>query len=384
MSLHTHYKGIFMATNDSLQSEWADLQTPSSKSQNDDQYDYQNYAGRYSGASNDDDYKTISHKNDSYKSDNSIYKSKDLSFAANDLQSERMDSNLYLAQNDSVASTQYQNDSKYVPNKHVPIDYSTNKHKNNYAVKNEQDSHYDNKTYANADRQKPTLQVSERIFMNGLIKHTVIALVIIIPLAAISAYAAPVTTVNTANESSKSPVLSVTPSDIIYKSADTPTTVDKVDLKKYSGKWYEIGRMPLFFQRNCIGNVTATYTGQAGSSDITVLNECSGENSTVISSEGLAMPVDEMGSKLKVTFLPSWIRWLPVGRGDYWVLARDDNYQTALVGTPDKSNLWLLARTPNISQQTYSKYRQIAQQQGYDLKEFTLTPQSNQTVNLVP
>ena len=32
--------------------------------------------------------------------------------------------------------------------------------------------------------------------------------------------------------------------------------------------------------------------------------------------------------------------------------------------------------SPNISQETYSKYRQIAQQQGYDLKEFTLTPQN--------
>ncbi|GAF54529.1 outer membrane lipoprotein [Psychrobacter sp. JCM 18901] len=44
----------------------------------------------------------------------------------------------------------------------------------------------------------------------------------------------------------------------------------------------------------------------------------------------------------------------------------------------------LLARSPNISQETYTKYRQIAQQQGYDLKEFTLTSQSNQTVSLAP
>jgi apolipoprotein D and lipocalin family protein len=37
-----------------------------------------------------------------------------------------------------------------------------------------------------------------------------------------------------------------------------------------------------------------------------------------------------------------------------------------------------------VTQETYAKYRQIAQQQGYDLKEFKLTPQTNQTVNLVP
>lgn len=99
---------------------------------------------------------------------------------------------------------------------------------------------------------------------------------------------------------------------------------------------------------------------------------------------GLAKPADASGSKLKVTFLPSWIRWVPVGRADYWVLARDADYKTALVGTPDKEYLWLLARSPNVSQETYAKYRQIAQKQGYDLKEFKLTPQTNQTVKLVP
>lgn len=253
------------------------------------------------------------------------------------------------------------------------------------------DSHSQNDDHCNHydhdDYQQPTPQVTERIFMNGLIKHTGIALAIIIPLAALSAYAAPVTVTasnDQAKSTSRSSVLPVVPDDIIYKSTNVPTTVDTVDLEKYSGKWYEIGRLPLFFQRNCARDVTASYAGTTDSSSISVVNECTDKNGKIIVSEGVAMPVDATGSKLKVTFLPSWIRWLPVGRGDYWVLARDANYQTALVGTPDNSNLWLLARTPNVSQQTYSKYRQIAQQQGFDLKEFTLTPQTGQTVNLVP
>ena len=108
------------------------------------------------------------------------------------------------------------------------------------------------------------------------------------------------------------------------------------------------------------------------------------EDGSYIIAEGLAKPADVTASKLKVTFLPSWIRWLPVGRADYWVLARDADYKTALVGTPDKKYLWLLARSPNVSQETYAKYRQIAQQQGYDLKEFKLTSQSKQTVDLIP
>ena len=236
-------------------------------------------------------------------------------------------------------------------------------------------------------------EIPERIFMNGLIKHTAIALAIIIPLAAFSAYAA-TPEINTAAKAdmaapatidkTMTETISIKPSAIIHKSATSPTTVDSVDLKKYAGTWYEIGRLPMYFQRNCAGDVTANYTEKTDGSGIIVTNKCVDKKGSSIVAEGLAKPADGTGSKLKVTFLPSWIRWLPVGRADYWVLARDNDYKTALVGTPDKDYLWLLARSPNVSQETYAKYRQIAQQQGYDLKEFKLTPQTNQTVSLVP
>lgn len=236
-------------------------------------------------------------------------------------------------------------------------------------------------------------EIPERIFMNGLIKHTGIALAIIIPLAAFSAYAAtpPVNTAAKANvtanattDKTSTETLAIKPSAIIHKSASVPTTVDSADLKKYAGTWYEIGRLPMYFQRNCASDVTATYVEKTDGSGIKVINQCKAQDGSGITAEGLAKPADSTGSKLKVTFLPSWIRWLPVGRADYWILAHDADYKTALVGTPDKDYLWLLARSPNVSQETYAKYRQIAQQQGYDLKEFKLTTQTNQTVKLVP
>ena len=233
-----------------------------------------------------------------------------------------------------------------------------------------------------------TLNIPERTFMNGLIKHTVIALAIIIPLAAFSAYAEtpenyigmqagfePVSTHDNAATQA------VRPTDIIYNNSNTPTAVDSVDLHQYAGTWHEIARLPMYFQRNCARDVTATYTLNDDDT-VGVLNKCVGDNGETISADGIAHTVDDSGSKLKVTFLPSWLRWLPVGRANYWVLARDAGYNTALVGTPDKKYLWLLARTPDISENTYAKYRQIATDQGYDLNEFTLTTQSGQTVDL--
>ena len=74
--------------------------------------------------------------------------------------------------------------------------------------------------------------IPERVFMNGLIKHTGIALAIIIPLAAFSAYAAtPPTDMvvaknkqasnmpsNTTNDKTTTEMLPVKPSDILHKS----------------------------------------------------------------------------------------------------------------------------------------------------------------------
>lgn len=42
----------------------------------------------------------------------------------------------------------------------------------------------------------------------------------------------------------------------------TPQTVARVDLDRYMGTWYEIARLPMFFQRHCASDVTANYSQQ--------------------------------------------------------------------------------------------------------------------------
>ena len=50
-------------------------------------------------------------------------------------------------------------------------------------------------------------------------------------------------------------------------------TVTALDLQHYAGKWYEIARLPMWFERRCINDVSATYTLQADQT-ISVLNTC--------------------------------------------------------------------------------------------------------------
>jgi len=233
-------------------------------------------------------------------------------------------------------------------------------------------------------------QIDNRLFMNSLVKHTAIALAIIVPLAAVSAYAAEPTmpvkqsanavataTNNTANTglmtSDNTPIRVGQVATESMAGMANPATVASVDLSRYAGQWYEIARLPMYFQRNCAADVTATYKPNADSDSITVVNKCMSSSGKEIVANGEAVPADASGSKLKVTFLPSWLRWAPFGKADYWVLALDDDYKTALVGTPNKKYLWLLSRSPSMDSETYQTYRKIAQNQGYNLADFTLT-----------
>src|SRR5690606_8945705 len=55
-------------------------------------------------------------------------------------------------------------------------------------------------------------------------------------------------------------------------SRPAPETVGKVDLQRYQGAWYEIARLPLFFQRKCAQS-EAHYALQADGS-VAVTNRC--------------------------------------------------------------------------------------------------------------
>ena len=154
------------------------------------------------------------------------------------------------------------------------------------------------------------------------------------------------------------------------------TAVPQVDLQRYQGTWYEIARLPMFFQRNCDRNVSATYTLQANGK-VKVDNRCQRANGRMMQSVGEAYAINPpANSQLKVTFLPRAIRWLPLPNGNYWVLKIDPDYQTVLVGEPGRRYLWLLSRQPQESDAVFTEYMNAARQMGYNLQPLIRTRQT--------
>ncbi|WP_130802110.1 lipocalin family protein [Acinetobacter ihumii] len=157
--------------------------------------------------------------------------------------------------------------------------------------------------------------------------------------------------------------------------ADTPKpqAVDSIDVNKYGGKWYTIAYLPMFFQRQCASDTNAVYSLNPDQT-IKVVNSCRNKSGEIESAEGVAYAANEGKSKLKVSFLPKALRWVPFTKGDYWVLRIDPEYQTALVGGPTHKYLWVLSRTPNLDEATYQSYLETARQQGYDLSKLIKEP----------
>lgn len=47
------------------------------------------------------------------------------------------------------------------------------------------------------------------------------------------------------------------------------------------------------------------------------------------------------------------------------MIYHDEDYRVALVGHPEHKYLWLLARTPEVDQETRDKLLSVAREQGY-------------------
>lgn len=148
--------------------------------------------------------------------------------------------------------------------------------------------------------------------------------------------------------------------------------VPRLDLNRYLGRWYEICRLPLKWEDETATDISATYSLN-DDGKVKVDNRCFNAEGEPSRSIGEATPVDDDNSRLKVTFLPKFIRWIPFTTGDYWVLKIDPEYKTALVGTPDHANLWLLSREPSVSELTLNEYLGHARSQGFDLSKL-ITP----------
>lgn len=155
---------------------------------------------------------------------------------------------------------------------------------------------------------------------------------------------------------------------------DTLPTVASVDLARYAGTWHEIARLPMWFQRHCVDS-KATYTVRNDGA-IGVHNACTTDSGGHDEIDGVATVVDpSTNARLRVVFDNFFARLFGSSReGNYWILALDSDYQTAMVGTPDRRYLWILSRSRQLNETTYQRLVEQAQQFGFPVSDLIRPP----------
>ncbi len=143
--------------------------------------------------------------------------------------------------------------------------------------------------------------------------------------------------------------------------------VDSVDVKRYTGKWYEIARLPFKYQEGC--NCTTAEYSVIDSTTLRVVNKCIKEGE-LDDATGKAFVVEGTNNaKLRVQFFWPF-------RGDYWIIDLDkENYSYAVVGTPSRENLWILSRTKKLDEQLYNSLLEKCKAKGFDVTKLEITNQ---------
>ncbi len=133
--------------------------------------------------------------------------------------------------------------------------------------------------------------------------------------------------------------------------------------QRYLGIWYEVARLDHSFERG-LSNVTANYSLR-DDGGIKVINRgCDAEKAEWDEAEGKAYFVrGEDEGFLKVSFFGPFY-------GTYAVFDLDQqDYQYSFVSGPDTDYLWLLSRTPEVSESVRADFLQQAEALGFATDE---------------
>ncbi|WP_312652476.1 lipocalin family protein [Proteiniclasticum sp.] len=143
--------------------------------------------------------------------------------------------------------------------------------------------------------------------------------------------------------------------------------VCNVDLKRYSGIWFEIAKLPARGQ-NGLSNVTATYTPKKNGK-IRVINKGyrDGRKKGI---KGYAWPRDRSCRG------GLYVRFFWPFKSEYNVIRLASDYRYAVVAGEDKDSLWILSRKPEMNMQDLEDILYFVKAEGFNVRKLVHTPQS--------
>ncbi|HEY0295910.1 MAG TPA: lipocalin family protein [Bordetella sp.] len=144
--------------------------------------------------------------------------------------------------------------------------------------------------------------------------------------------------------------------------------VQKVDLNRYVGTWYEIANFPRFFLPHCVADTVSEYTAN-GDGTFAIKNRCRTRDGGTNEAYGTATPLQGSdNTRMEVTFMRPF-------SADYVVVGLDPDYRWTVIGSVNRKSLWILSRTPQLPKPELDQALSVASAQGYPMQKLHYTPQ---------
>jgi apolipoprotein D and lipocalin family protein len=153
--------------------------------------------------------------------------------------------------------------------------------------------------------------------------------------------------------------------------ASLPTleTVEYVDLDRFMGDWYVIANIPTFVEKgahNAVesyrldndGTIATTFTFRKDAFD------------------GPEKQYHPRGYVRNTETNAEWgMQFIWPFKGDYRIIYLDDDYSVTIIGRNKRDYVWLMARTPEMSDEAYREAEQFIKRAGYDTADLQRVPQ---------
>lgn len=145
-------------------------------------------------------------------------------------------------------------------------------------------------------------------------------------------------------------------------------TVDHVDIERFMGPWYVIANIPTFLEKEA-HNAVETYTLNDDGTIATHFTFRKG---------GFDGKVKEYHPKAFIQDKESNALWgmrfvWPI-KADYRIVYLDDDYSKTIIGRQSRDFVWIMARTPTISDLDYEELVSMVDALGYDMSKLERVP----------
>ncbi|MDH3621934.1 MAG: lipocalin family protein [Gammaproteobacteria bacterium] len=147
-------------------------------------------------------------------------------------------------------------------------------------------------------------------------------------------------------------------------------TVDEVDLERFMGPWYVIANIPTFLEKDAYNAVETYSLNDDGTIATNFTFRKGGFDGKEKEYNPKAFVVDTESNAL-------WgMRFVWPIKADYRIVYLDEDYSQTIVGRQDRDYVWIMARTPTISDQDYDRLVEFVESIGYDTSSLQRVPQS--------